>query len=101
MREIFHRSLHRRTTVLGGDRELVMFSALLCLLTALGGLNLISAALSLAFWLAALYWFRRWHKIDPLLRHVWLRQRSQQDFYPAKTSVWHKAKPTTCWRKVK
>jgi len=101
MREPIHRSLHRRTTVLGGDRELVMYSALLAMLTALGGFSLISVGISLVFWLESMRWLRKWNKADPMMRHVWWSHIWQQDFYLARTSIWHKSMPNSCWRKGK
>jgi len=92
------RSLHRHTLVLGGDRELVMFSGLGAFLTALGGFSLVSALCGLAFWLAALFWLRKWAKEDPLMRQVWLRHIRQQDLYPAKTSVFLRAGQSSPWK---
>lgn len=82
------RSLHRQALFLGGDRELVMFSGLGAFLTALGGFSLVSAFCGLAFWLTALYWLRKWAKIDQRMRDVWLRHLRQQDVYPARPTVW-------------
>ena len=93
------RSLHRHTLVLGGDRELVMFSGLGAFLTALGGFSLVSAVCGLAFWLAALFWLRKWAKEDPLMRHVWLRHIRQQDLYPAKTPVFLRAGQPGPWKR--
>jgi len=92
------RSLHRHSLVLGGDRELVMFSGLGAFLTALGGFSLFSAVCGLAFWLIALYWLRKWAKEDPLMRPVWLRHIRQQDHYPAKTSAFLKAGASSPWK---
>lgn len=92
------RSLHRQTLVLGGDRELVMFSGLGAFLTALGGFSLLSAVCGLAFWLAALFWLRKWAKQDPLMRQVWLRHIRQQDYYPAKTTVFQRSGQAGPWK---
>ena len=99
MRAPIRRSLHRHTLVLGGDRELVMFSGLGAFLTALGGFSLISAACGLFFWLVALFWLRKWAKADPLMRHVWLRHIRQQDLYPARSTVFLKHSQSAPWRK--
>ncbi|UQZ88853.1 conjugal transfer protein TrbD [Deltaproteobacteria bacterium Smac51] len=93
MRAPIRRSLHRHTLVLGGDRELVMFSGLGAFLTALGGFSLFSAFCGLMFWLIALYWLQKWAKKDPLMRQVWLRHIRQQDLYPAKTTVFLRQAP--------
>jgi len=92
MNMMIHRSLHRHTLFLGGDRELVMYSGLGAILTVMGGFSFTAAAIALAFWLTALFWIRKWAKADPLLRPVYLRHIKQQDFYPARTSIWHRPK---------
>lgn len=101
MKAPVHRSLHRHTLFLGGDRELVMFSGLGAILTALGGFSLTAALCSLAFWLTAIFWLRKWAKDDPLMRPVWMRHIRQQDIYPARTGIWSKPSGTSPWRKAK
>lgn len=85
---IIHQSLHRHNLVLGGERDLVMGSALLALLVGVGGMTLISGGLALIFWLFALFVLRRMAKADPMLSRVWLRHVKQQDFYSARSSRW-------------
>ena len=87
MKAPIRRSLHRPALVLGGDRELVMFSALAAFLTALGGFSVLAAVSGLVFWLLALFWLRKWAKADPLMRQVWLKHIRQKDFYPARTTA--------------
>ena len=98
MKAPIRRSLHRPALVLGGDRELVMFSALAAFLTALGGFSPMAVLCGLAFWLIALYWLRKWAKADPLMRPVWLRHLRQKDFYPARTTVFLK-EATGPWKR--
>ena len=78
---IIHKSLHRPNLVLGGDRELVMFSGLLAFLVGFGGFTLYSAAIGIAFWLVALMKIRAVCKKDPLIRKVWLQSARQQAYY--------------------
>ena len=100
MRSPIRRSLHRHTLVLGGDRELVMFSGLAAFLTALGGFSLFSALCGLAFWLTALFWLRKWATADPQMRDVWLRHIRQQDLYAARSSIFYNpAGQAGPWRK--
>jgi type IV secretion system protein VirB3 len=83
---------------MGGDRELVMFSGLGAFLTALGGFSLWSFLAGLAFWVAALIWLRRWAKIDPQFRQVWLAHIQEQDLYPAKPSAWRSGGGAGPWK---
>ena len=99
MKILIHRSLHRHALFLGGDRELVMFSGLLAFITAMGGYSLMAVGYSLAFWLVSLYWCRKWAKADPHTRTVTFRYMKQQDFYPARTSVWYRPKGKGPWKK--
>jgi type IV secretion system protein VirB3 len=85
---VIHRSLHRHALFMGGDRELVMFSGLGAFLTALGGFSLWSMLAGAVFWIAALIWLRRWAKIDPQFREIWLKHIQEQDLYPAKSFAW-------------
>lgn len=86
--QLIHKSLHRPNLVLGGDRELVMFSGLIAFLVGFGGFTYYSAIVGLIFWLVALRFIRRACKRDPLIRKVWLRYARQQSFYFARTSAW-------------
>lgn len=92
------RSLHRHTLVMGGDRELVMFSGLGAFLTALGGFSLWSLTAGAVFWLAALVWLRRWAKLDPQLRPIWLAHIQEQDIYPARASAWRRGVGKGPWK---
>jgi type IV secretion system protein TrbD len=81
-------SLHKHSFVLGAERNLVMLSALVSLLVAVGGLTLIAGIAAALFWAAALICLRRMAKIDPILSQVWFRHIKQQDYYPARASLW-------------
>lgn len=99
MRSPIRKSLHRHALVLGGDRELVLLSALAAFLTALGGFSLFSALCGLLFWLIALYWLRKWGQADPLLRQVWLRHIRQQDFYSARNPLFQNTGNSSPWKR--
>lgn len=92
------RSLHRHALFMGGDRELVMFSGLGAFLTALGGFSLWSFLAGAVFWIAALVWLRRWAKIDPQFRPVWLSHIQEQDLYPAQSSAWRRGGGQGPWK---
>lgn len=84
------RSLHRHSLVMGGERELVMLSALLAMLVGVGGMSWSSSIVAVAFWLVALFVLRRMAKADPCMSKVWMTHVKQQDFYPARSKPWRK-----------
>ncbi len=86
--EPIHRSLHRPPLVLGGDRELVMFSGLGAFLVGLGGFSLFSALCGLVFWLIALHWLRKWGKQDPLMCRVYFKSLKDKQVYLASNNIW-------------
>ena len=85
---LIHQSLHRHNLVLGAEREPVMTAALIALLVGIGGMTLITTVCAVVFWIGAVFCLRRMAKADPIMTKVWLRSIKQQDFYPAKASVW-------------
>ncbi len=83
-----HQSLHRHSHMLGAERELVMTSALIAFLLAIGGMTKISIISAIIFWITSLIVLRKIAKVDPIFSKIFLRHTKQQDFYPAKTPVW-------------
>lgn len=83
-----HQSLHRHMHVLGAERELVMTSALIALLVAIGGLTIISGVTAFIFWVVSIFGLRHMAKADPIMSKVWLRHIKQRTFYNAKSSTW-------------
>lgn len=81
-------SLHKHTTVLGAERDLVMLSALVSLLAGIGGMTLVAGIAAAIFWGCAVFVLRLMAKADPILSKVWFRHVKQQDFYPARASAW-------------
>ena len=85
-----HQSLHRPAHMLGAERELVMFSALVALLVGIGGMTLISALTAFIFWVLALVFLRKMAKANPIMSKVWMRLINHQTFYSAKPSRWRR-----------
>jgi len=83
-----HQSLHRHNQTFGAERELVMISSLVSLLVGIGGMSLMSVTVAALFWFVAVLTLRRMAKADPLMSKVWFRHVKQQDYYPARSSVW-------------
>lgn len=85
-----HRSLHRKVLVMGGDRELVMLSALISLIVGVGGMTVSSAIAGLIFWIIIVFILQKMAKEDPQMFPIYLRHRKQQDFYPARSTPWRR-----------
>jgi type IV secretory pathway TrbD component len=82
------RSLLRHTFVMGGERDLVMTSALFAMLTGASGMSLLSCVIGGLFWTIALFALRRMAKVDPQMSQVWLRHLTKQNFYAARSTAW-------------
>jgi type IV secretion system protein VirB3 len=85
-----HQSANRPHLLLGGDREMVLFSGLTSACLAFTVATWWGVVLSVILWLTAVAVLMRMGKADPLLRHVYLRHIQYHGFYPAK-SPWHSA----------
>lgn len=83
-----HRSLHRRILLLGGERDLVQLSAMAAFIVSIGSQTVIGIASAVIFWCGAVYALRRMAKTDPHMSQIFDRHVRQQDFYPARGSVW-------------
>src|SRR2546422_11541884 len=96
---LIHQSANRPNLILGGDRELVLFSALTaaCLTFTLASLT--GIVIGLAFWLSSVTVLSRMGKSDPMLRHIYLRHLRYKSFYPAKSDIRSVTFPTPkSWR---
>lgn len=65
-----------------------MTAALISLLVGIGGLSVPTTICAVVFWIGSLVGLRRMAKADPIMTKVWLRSIKQQDYYPAKSSIW-------------
>lgn len=89
MRKIaIRRSVNRENLFLGGDRELVMSSALLAVTLIFAVQNLWAAIFGILVWILGLRFLRKMAKNDPKLRHVYLRHRLYKKYYPAHSTPW-------------
>ena len=78
-----HSAVNRPNLFMGGDRELVMFTALLAAALIFAAQEWFACVFGVVLWTAALYLLRLMAKNDPQLRHVYLRHRRYKAFYPA------------------
>ena len=95
----FHQSANRPNLLLGGDRELVLMTALFAAVLIFTLAKLWAAIAGIVFWLIALGVLRRLAKVDPIMRQVYLRHIKYKPFYPAKSGL-HRAMSgsPTKWR---
>lgn len=80
-----HRALHRPNLILGGERELVLITAILCGGVAVSGLNIVSFSIGVCVWLVTLAFLQMMAKTDPHLSKVYLRYLRYRPFYPARS----------------
>jgi type IV secretion system protein TrbD len=88
VREVpIYQSCNRPNLLAGCDREMLMLSGLLSAALVFSVATIWAVGIGLASWLAALAALTRMGKIDPMLRHVYLRHIRYQPYYPAKSGV--------------
>ncbi len=78
------RAGNRDNLIMGGDRELVMFSGLLAFALVFSAQELRASVVGLLLWFGALYALRIMAKADPRMRQVYLRHRRYTPYYPAR-----------------
>jgi type IV secretion system protein TrbD len=84
----FYRALHRPNLFLGGERELVMCTGILCAGLVISSQNWPATIIGLSIWCASLGIFRMMAKIDPHLVTVYLRHLKYQDYYCPRSTPW-------------
>ena len=96
---VIHQSANRPHLLLGGDRELVLFAALLSAMLIFALVTWWAVATGIVLWFLSVAALSRMGKADPLLRHVYLRHLRYGPFYPAKGAL-HGRPSTTprSWR---
>jgi type IV secretion system protein VirB3 len=82
---VIHQSCNRPNLLLGGDRELVLLSAMLAAMLVFALTTWWGAVLGVVFWVAAVAILSRMGKADPLMRRIYVRHIRYQSFYPAKS----------------
>lgn len=80
------RAGNRITLVLGCDRELIMSVGVLAFALVFNAQSIVAVVYGAGFWFASLWALRRMAKSDPLMRHVYLRDRKYKKFYPARST---------------
>jgi len=87
-REIpIYQSANRPHLILGGDRELILLAGLTAACLAFTLASITGIVVGLLFWLVSVAVLSRMGKVDPMLRHVYVRHLRCKSFYLAKGSV--------------
>jgi type IV secretion system protein VirB3 len=79
----------RENLLLGADRELLLFSAMISALMIFAALKLSSIVIGSILWIASVYLLRMMGKADPRMRTVYLRHRRYAGYYPARSTPFH------------
>lgn len=85
---VMHQSANRPNLLLGGDRELVLLSAMLAASLVFVIATWWGILGGVVLWIASVAVLKRMGKADPLLRQVYARHVKYQPFYGAKSRVY-------------
>ncbi len=89
---VIHQSCNRPNLLLGGDRELVLASAMMSAMLAFALATWWGFVSGIALWIFAVAALSRMGKADPLLRQTYIRHIRYRPYYPAKSPI--SAEPT-------
>ena len=81
---VIHQSANRPHLLLGGDRELVLFAALMSAMLIFAMVTWWAILAGIAIWIGAVAILSRMGRFDPMLRQVYVRHVKYRAFYPAK-----------------
>lgn len=87
-----YRALFRDQLLLGCDRELLLLVCLLSLGMGVMVMRLIGIIAAVIFFSVSVYLLRRMGKADPMMRQVYLRHITYQEYYPAASRPYRIAK---------
>ena len=84
---VIHQSANRPHLLLGCDRELVLFAALMSAMLIFALVTWWAIVAGVAIWIGAVAVLSRMGRFDPMLRQVYVRHVKYRAFYPAKGCV--------------
>jgi len=84
---VIHQSANRPHLLLGGDRDLVLFAALMSAMLIFALVTWWGIVAGIALWISAVAILSRMGRFDPMLRQVYVRHVKYRAFYPAKGRV--------------
>lgn len=85
-----HRALSRPNLLLGADRELVLMTGLAAVILIFVVLTWFSVMLGLLVWSGIVGILRMMAKLDPMMRHVYLRHIRYRPHYRPTSTPWRK-----------
>lgn len=77
----FHRALHRPQQIMGGERELMLFTMLVAGGLTISAMNFVATLIGGAIWLVCVYALRKMAKADPIMSMVYRRQLRYGHYY--------------------
>jgi len=77
----FHRALHRPQQIMGGERELMLFSMLIAGALIISAMNFVAATIGLVLWTICAWALRNMAKADPVMSKVYIRQLKYGHYY--------------------
>ncbi len=77
----FYRALHRPQQIMGGERELMLFSMLVAGSLIISAMNLVAALIGVTIWLICVYGLRLMAKADPEMSKIYIRQLKYNHYY--------------------
>jgi len=89
---MIRRALHRPQQVMGGERELVLFSMLVAGGVIVASLNWVATIAGICVWFVSIYGLRQMAKADPIMSKVYIRQLKYRDYYAPFSRPWRVAK---------
>ncbi len=84
---VVHQSANRPHLLLGGDRELVLFAALMSAMLIFALVTWWGIVAGIALWVGSVAALSRMGRFDPMLRQVYVRHVRYRTFYPAKGRI--------------
>ena len=79
------RALHRPNLLIGGERELVLITAIVCGGLAVSALNFVASAIGGGVWIVSIGLLRMMAKADPQMSRIYLRQLRYRAYYPPRS----------------
>jgi len=87
-----HSALNKPNLVLGGERDLMLFTGLISSTMIFVALSLQSAIIGIIVWFIFSSIIRKMAKSDPLMSKIYIRQLRYQHYYPAHSTPFAKEK---------
>lgn len=80
--------MHRPNLLMGGERELMLFTLLITGGLAMSALNLPAFLVGGVVWICVAGALRMMAKADPMMSQVYVRSLKYRPHYPARSSAW-------------